>query len=204
MPPIMYSRGGEGDVALNGYAVDRASVRQSKTGRPVRFELTEIARQSLDDYLRLSGQRPSQCLFLGRRGLMSISPHGNTSRLVSEWGSGIGLDPLKYATHSMRRTNATLIYRRATPDSAPEKAIRDFAGRRLYWRGPRGALQEDVRTALRPGNPGAHALREDALVGGPPGTGGNNGGWRPWRWCRRRGWGVALRSAYGRPPCNAA
>jgi site-specific recombinase XerC len=32
--------------------------------------------------------------------------------LVSEWVSGIGLDPLKYATHSMWRTKATLIYRR--------------------------------------------------------------------------------------------
>jgi hypothetical protein len=28
------------DVAPNGYAVDRAIIRQSKTGRPVRFELT--------------------------------------------------------------------------------------------------------------------------------------------------------------------
>jgi integrase len=56
------------DVAPNGYAVDRASVRQSKTGRPVRFELTEITRQSLDDYLRVSGRRPPQCLFHGRRG----------------------------------------------------------------------------------------------------------------------------------------
>ena len=34
------------------------------------------------------------------------------ARLVSQWVSGIGLDPLKYATHSMRRTKATLIYRR--------------------------------------------------------------------------------------------
>jgi site-specific recombinase XerD len=34
------------------------------------------------------------------------------ARLVSEWVSGIGLDPLKYATHSMQRTKATLIYRR--------------------------------------------------------------------------------------------
>ena len=33
------------------------------------------------------------------------------ARLVSEGASGIGLDPLKYATHSMRRTKATLIYR---------------------------------------------------------------------------------------------
>ena len=29
------------DVAPSGYAVDRATVRQKKTGQPVRFELTE-------------------------------------------------------------------------------------------------------------------------------------------------------------------
>jgi hypothetical protein len=34
------------------------------------------------------------------------------ARLVSQWVRSIGLDPLKYATHSMRRTKATLIYRR--------------------------------------------------------------------------------------------
>ncbi len=33
-------------------------------------------------------------------------------RLVNEWIASIGLDPLKYGTHSLRRTNATLIYRR--------------------------------------------------------------------------------------------
>jgi integrase len=43
------------DVAPNGYAVDRAIVRQRKTGRPVRFELTEVTRQALDDYLRARG-----------------------------------------------------------------------------------------------------------------------------------------------------
>src|SRR5207253_6327727 len=41
------------DVAPNGYSVDRANVRQRKTGRPVRFELTEVTRQALDDYLRI-------------------------------------------------------------------------------------------------------------------------------------------------------
>jgi integrase len=34
------------------------------------------------------------------------------ARLVFEWVRGIGLDPLKFATHSMRRTKVTLIYRR--------------------------------------------------------------------------------------------
>ena len=32
------------DIAPNGYAVDRATVRQKKTGHPVRFELTEQTR----------------------------------------------------------------------------------------------------------------------------------------------------------------
>ena len=60
------------DVAPNGYAVDRANVRQRKTGRPVRFELTEVTRQALDDYLRTSDRKAGQCLFPGRRGLINI------------------------------------------------------------------------------------------------------------------------------------
>jgi integrase len=32
------------DVAPNGYAIDRATIRQRKTGRPVKFELTEQTR----------------------------------------------------------------------------------------------------------------------------------------------------------------
>jgi hypothetical protein len=48
------------DVAPNGYAVDRATVRQRKTGRPVRFELTEQTRQAIDDYIRLKGKRSGE------------------------------------------------------------------------------------------------------------------------------------------------
>jgi hypothetical protein len=44
------------DIAPNGYAVDRATVRQRKTGRPVRFELTEQTRQAIDDYPRVLSQ----------------------------------------------------------------------------------------------------------------------------------------------------
>src|SRR5215813_7940807 len=90
------------DVAPNGYAIDRANIRQRKTGLPVRFELTEITRQALDEYLRASGRKPGEYLFAGRRG----PDHPLTTRherLVSDWVSGIGLDRLKFATHSMRR-----------------------------------------------------------------------------------------------------
>ena len=34
------------DVAAGGYTADRATVRQKKTGRPVRFELSEQTRRS--------------------------------------------------------------------------------------------------------------------------------------------------------------
>jgi integrase len=55
---------------------------------------------------------PGQCLFPGHFGPGRPLTTRQYARLVSQWVRGIGLDPLKYATHSMRRTKATLIYRR--------------------------------------------------------------------------------------------
>src|ERR1700710_233796 len=47
------------DVAGGGYTADRATVRQKKTRRPVRFELSEQTRQAVDDYLRVTAKRPA-------------------------------------------------------------------------------------------------------------------------------------------------
>ena len=100
------------DVAPSGYAMDRATIRQSKTGRPVRFELTDQTRSAIDEYLRLTERKPDQLLFPGR----ADGPQGLTTkqyaRLVHEWVASIGLDPAKFGTHSLRRTKAVLIYRR--------------------------------------------------------------------------------------------
>ena len=99
------------DVAPNGYAIDRATVRQRKTGRPVRFELTEQTRQAVDEYLKVSRKKPGEFLFTGPKSGRSMTPR-QYGRLVSDWIIGIGLDPHLYGTHSLRRTKATLIYRR--------------------------------------------------------------------------------------------
>jgi integrase len=99
------------DVAPNGYAIERASVRQSKTGRSVRFELTEQTRQAIDDYLRSSGKKPGTYLFDGCRTRQSMTTR-QYARLLADWLVGIELDPHVYGTHSLRRTKATLIYRR--------------------------------------------------------------------------------------------
>ena len=100
------------DVAPNGYPVDRATVRQKKTGRPVRFEIAEQTRQALSAYLRVSGRRSGEFLFAGRGNHTCDLSTRQYARLVGEWVASIGLDPLKFGTHSLRRTKATLIYRR--------------------------------------------------------------------------------------------
>ena len=99
------------DVAPHGYAMERATVRQKKTNRPVRFELTEQTRQAVDDYLAQCSKCHGEFLFPGRSNQRSLTTR-QYARLVSDWTSSIGLDCSLFGTHSLRRTKATLIYRR--------------------------------------------------------------------------------------------
>ena len=94
------------DVAPNGYALDRATVRQRKTGLPVRFELTDQTRQALDEYLHLTGRKPGQFLFTGRDPSRGLTTR-HYARLVGEWVANIGLD-IRIHLHKDR----FLIYRR--------------------------------------------------------------------------------------------
>jgi integrase len=81
------------DVASGGYTEDRATVRQKKTGRPVRFELSEQTRQAVDDYLKVSGKRPGEFLFTGRRAPDRSMTTRQYARLVSEWIGSVGAGP---------------------------------------------------------------------------------------------------------------
>lgn len=98
-------------VAPHGYAIERATVRQKKTRRPVRFELTEQTRVAIDEYLAVRRRRSSDCLFSGKQDGHCLTTR-QYARLVSAWIGGVGLDRLLFGTHSLRRTKATLIYRR--------------------------------------------------------------------------------------------
>src|SRR4051794_15471038 len=82
------------DGAASGYAADRATVRQKKTGRPVRFELSEHTREAVESG---SGTQYDDATICAPR---------------PEWIGSVGLDPRLFGTHSLRRTKATLIYRR--------------------------------------------------------------------------------------------
>jgi len=97
------------EVAPIGYSVDRATVRQKKTGRPIRFELTEQTRQAVDDYIKASGKKPGEFLFNGRGDHNRCMTTRQYARVVSSWVATIGLDPDFFAAHSLRRTKVTLI-----------------------------------------------------------------------------------------------
>ena len=59
----------------------------------------------------MTARKPGQPLFAGRKdGARGLTTR-QYARLVQEWVAGIGLDPVKFDTHSLRRTKAVLIYR---------------------------------------------------------------------------------------------
>ena len=99
------------DVAPRGYAVDRASIRQRKTCQPVKFEITEQTKLAIDAHLAVLPSIGDQFLFPGRSKGLHLSTR-QYARLLNNWLALIGLDPSIFGTHSLRRTKATLIYRK--------------------------------------------------------------------------------------------
>lgn len=100
------------DVAQGGHARSRAVVMQRKTGHPVQFEITEQTREALMAWIRFKGLRSGEPLFPSRKDRSKPMGVRQYARLVDRWVAMIGLDPIEYGTHSMRRTKAALIYRR--------------------------------------------------------------------------------------------
>jgi integrase len=90
----------------------RATVLQQKTQRPVQFEISPATREAVEGWIRKAGLKTDDYLFPSR---VHSSPHLGTrqyARILDGWVSSVGLDPADYGTHSMRRTKASLIYRR--------------------------------------------------------------------------------------------
>jgi integrase len=102
------------DVAPNGVTIDRATVRQKKTGHPVRFELSEQTREAVDDYIRATRKKTGEFLFTSRRYPGHSLTTRQYARLVSGWIAGIGLDPALYGTHSAVPRRRSSIARLAT------------------------------------------------------------------------------------------
>jgi integrase len=100
------------DVCHDQIMASRALILQQKTSRPVQFEITEPARTAIAAWIAYSKRRPEDFLFPSR---IHASPHLSIrqyARIVDSWVLQLGLDRSNYGTHTLRRTKATLIYRR--------------------------------------------------------------------------------------------
>ena len=100
------------DLRMGAEYRSRAKVIQSKTGNPVQFEVTKQTRDAVADWCTFKDLCPHDWMFPSRK---DTSRHLSTrqyARLVEGWIRLIDLPRSAYATHSLRRTKATLIYRK--------------------------------------------------------------------------------------------
>ena len=100
------------DIVVAGALRRLAIIVQQKTGRPVQFEITEQARRSLADWLKVRRGQPDGWLFPSR---LVSGEHLSTRqyfRLVKQWIALIGLETASYGTHSLRRTKVAMLYRK--------------------------------------------------------------------------------------------
>ena len=103
------------DLVKDDRIRERVSVIQSKTKRPVQFELTENTRETVLAWVSSPEMIARVFMFPSRfhdRSHISTRQYG---RLARNWVTEIGLEPSGYGTHSLRRTKAAEIYRKTGP-----------------------------------------------------------------------------------------
>ena len=95
------------DIAHGSHILKRAIILQQKTQQPVQFEITKQTRESITTWVEYAGITGESYLFKSR---IHNSLHISTkqyARIVKSGAAQIGLDPVDYGTHSLRRTKAS-------------------------------------------------------------------------------------------------
>ena len=99
------------DVMASGQIKERAPVMQSKTKKPVRFEISEGTRTSVAKWMEDPIMVGSELLWPARfQERLHISTR-QYARIVRDWATSIGLEATAYGTHTMRQTKVTQIYK---------------------------------------------------------------------------------------------
>lgn len=100
------------DIFAAGSVKDRASVLQSKTKTPVRFEITKGTRKSVAAWIKDPLMSGHDYLWPGRVHNRAHISTRQYARMLKNWVQSIGLEPSAYGTHSMRRTKVAQIYKK--------------------------------------------------------------------------------------------
>ena len=100
------------DVTQSNQIAKRAIVMQRKTKRPVQFEITDQTRLAVERWIVDRKLDTHDYLFPSRKDTTTHISTRQYAKLLKDWVADVGLDPKGYGTHSLRRTKATLIYKR--------------------------------------------------------------------------------------------
>ena len=100
------------DISHGGGILLRAQIIQQKTKQPVQFEITKKTRLALENWISYANLGFHDYLFKGRSRIREHLSTRQYARIVDHWVTSIGLDSNAYGTHSMRRTKASIIYKK--------------------------------------------------------------------------------------------
>ena len=107
------------DVCHGDQVASRAVVLQHKTQRPVRFEITQAARDAAQAWIRKTALKPESYLFPSR---LHDLPHLGTrqyARILAHWVDELGLDRADYGTDGATAFLTARIKRSVSPMSSP-------------------------------------------------------------------------------------
>lgn len=102
------------DVWFDDKVKSRFKVKQMKTGTWVDVELSEKTIEGLSSYLASKDYlEPSDYLFQGRKRTGRAISTVQWRRLLKNYVSEVGIDPIDISTHSIRKTIPTLVYQKS-------------------------------------------------------------------------------------------
>lgn len=91
---------------------DQVTMKQQKTKESHIVIISEETKQYLKEYIAKTKKYEDDYLFTPKKDDTKPLTVRWYSHLVKEWCNLLGLDPKDYSTHSIRRTRASLIYRK--------------------------------------------------------------------------------------------
>ena len=99
------------DVGSGDKVFQQATIVQKKTNAVVTFEMTDATRATVQAWIDRAGLSLNDFLWASRNRRSRRLSMSQYSRIIKGFAVVVGADPTDFATHSIRRSKVTLIYR---------------------------------------------------------------------------------------------
>ena len=109
-----------------GEIKEQISVTMKKTGNTVACVLDQAAKEALHQWITTSGKSSHDYLFTGRKNPNKPITDTHHRHLLKNWCKAAGVTAETKATHSIRKTKATIIYK----ETQNVEAVRKLLGHR--------------------------------------------------------------------------